>query len=213
MANLGDVRKNYYKDVLFLGALSADPMIQFERWYQDAERIKLKEPNAMTLATVSANGQPSARIVLLKGFDKTGFTFYTNYVSKKGQDIAANPQVGLCFLWKDLERQVRIEGVAEKVDEEVSKGYFNSRPRGSQISAWASPQSQEINEEYLDDKRKLVEDQFADKETIPLPPHWGGYTVKPSRIEFWQGRSNRYHDRFKYQLSDSGNWKIVRLAP
>lgn len=213
MNNLANVRQNYTKDTLFKGALSADPTIQFERWYQDAEKANIKEPNAMTLSTVSATGQPSSRIILLKGFDQKGFTFYTNYTSRKGQEIADNPQVALCFLWKDLERQVRIEGTAEKIDEEISASYFQSRPRGSQISAWASPQSQEIKEEYMEEKRKKVEEEFSDADLIPLPPHWGGYIVKPSVLEFWQGKSNRYHDRYRYQLSDDGNWKITRLAP
>jgi len=213
MNDLGKVRKEYIKDSLFLGALSANPNIQFERWYQDAEKAQIKEPNAMTLATVSETGQPSARIILLKGFDKRGFTFYTDYTSRKGQEISNNPQVALCILWKELERQVRIEGTAEKIDEESSAGYFQSRPRGSQISAWASPQSQEIKEDYLHEKRKLVESEMSEKDVIPLPPHWGGYIVKPSTFEFWQGRADRYHDRYRYVLSDDGNWKITRLAP
>ena len=213
MNNLADKRENYQKDSLGLRDLSEDPIIQFERWYQDAEKEQIKEPNAMTLATVSKEGQPSARIVLLKGFSHKGFIFYTNYTSRKAQEIIAHPQVSLVFWWKELERQVRIDGVAYKTDEDISKGYFQSRPRGSQISAWASPQSQEIKEDYLEEKRKQVEEQFKDAEKIPLPHFWGGFIVKPSKIEFWQGRESRYHDRYRYSLSDDEKWQIVRLAP
>ncbi len=213
MNNLADQRENYTKNKLELTDLSEDPLIQFERWYQDAEKEGIKEPNAMTLATVSKSGQPSARIVLLKGFSRKGFTFYTNYTSRKAQEILAHPQVSLVLWWKELERQVRIDGIADKVDEDTSKSYFQSRPRGSQISAWSSPQSQEIKENYLDEKRKQIEDQFKDIDKIPLPHFWGGFIVKPSMIEFWQGRESRYHDRYRYTLSDDEKWHIVRLAP
>lgn len=213
MNNLGDIRENYLKATLNREDLSNDPLGQFERWYQEAEQAKIKEPNAMTLATIGANGQPSARVVLLKGFSSKGFIFYTNYTSRKGQEITANPQVALVIWWKELERQIRIEGTAEKIDESLSSSYFKSRARGSQISAWASPQSQEIKEEYLVEKRKQIEEQFKDEENIPLPHFWGGFLIKPSMIEFWQGRANRYHDRFRYILSDDKHWGITRLAP
>jgi len=213
MNNLGDVRDSYEKDVLSKGDLAIDPIVQFERWYQEVEKNKIQEPNAMTIASVSPSGHPSARTVLLKGFCKDGFTFYTNYTSRKGQEIINNPQVALLFWWKELERQVRIEGTAQKVSQEVSSSYFQSRPRASQISAWSSPQSQEIKEDYLIEKRKQIEEEFSNEEKIPLPHFWGGFIVKPSQIEFWQGRANRYHDRFQYMLSDDNSWHVTRLAP
>jgi pyridoxamine 5'-phosphate oxidase len=213
MNNLGDVRENYTKSELSKEDLAIDPIVQFERWYQEVEKNKIIEPNAMTLATVSASGQPSARTVLLKGFSKHGFIFYTNYTSKKAQEIINHPQVALLMWWKELERQVRIEGTAQKVSQEVSSSYFQSRPRASQISAWASPQSQEIKEGYLTTKREQVESEFADSEKIPCPHFWGGFIVKPSMIEFWQGRRNRYHDRYQYNLSDDNTWNAKRLAP
>ena len=188
-------------------------MIQFENWYHDAEKADIKEPNAMTLATANANGQPSARMVLLKGFGPKGFIFYSNYTSRKGQELMSNPQAALNFWWGELERQVRIEGEVSKISEDLSLSYFNSRPRGSQISAWASPQSQEIKEHYLTEKRKEIEERFGEVDPLPLPLHWGGYIIRPAVIEFWQGRENRYHDRFKYTQSDDGKWGVNRLAP
>jgi len=213
MADLADSRKSYDKSSLEKENLSSDPIIQFERWYQDAERSKVEEPNGMTLATANRDGQPSARIVLLKGFGPRGFVFYTNYTSQKGQELLMNPQAALVFWWKELERQVRIEGEVSKVSEDNSISYFHSRPRGSQISAWASPQSQEIKEHYLEDKRSEVESRFVDVDPLPLPHFWGGFLLRPYSIEFWQGRTNRYHDRFKYTLSDDNKWSIIRLAP
>lgn len=213
MADLADKRKSYDKGSLCADDLSSDPIIQFERWYQDAEKAGIDEPNAMTLATATANGQPSARIVLLKGFGQKGFAFYTNYTSRKGQELSANPQGALLFFWKELERQVRIEGEVVKTSEDESISYFHSRPRGSQLSAWASPQSQEIKEHYLKEKREEVVKRFDGVDPLPLPQHWGGYIVKPSVIEFWQGRENRYHDRIKFRLSDNGSWSCTRLAP
>lgn len=213
MEDLSDKRKSYDKGELTMENLSTDPVIQFERWYQEAERAGIDEPNAMTLATADTNGRPSARMVLLKGFGPKGFIFYTNYTSQKGQELSANPQAALLFFWKSMERQVRIEGEVIKASEDQSISYFHSRPRGSQISAWASPQSQEIREHYLTEKREEVNSRFAESDPIPLPHFWGGYIVKPSVIEFWQGRKNRYHDRFKFRLSDDGKWTIVRLAP
>jgi len=213
MNNLGDVRENYEKDELSKNELAIDPIVQFERWYQEVEKNNIKEPNAMTLATIGSNGQPSARIVLLKGFSNKGFTFYTNYTSRKAQELIDNPQVALVLWWKEMERQVRIEGTAQKVSAEISNSYFQSRPRGSQISAWSSPQSQIIKEDYLEEKRNQVEKEYQGVDKIPLPHFWGGFIVNPSLIEFWQGRSNRYHDRFQYRLSDDSNWHVERLAP
>jgi len=213
MAKLEDTRKSYEKGSLTREDLSTDPIIQFERWYQEAEKAGIEEPNAMTLATANRDGQPSARIVLLKGFGQKGFAFYTNYASRKGQELITNPQAAMVFWWKELERQVRIEGEVVKASEDESISYFHSRPRGSQISAWASPQSQEIKDHYLDDKRKEVEERFDKVDPIPLPHFWGGFILKPYELEFWQGKKNRYHDRYKFRLSDDGNWTLVRLAP
>jgi len=213
MGKLEDSRKSYEKDSLTRDELSSDPIIQFERWYQEAEKVGIEEPNAMTLATSNREGKPSARIVLLKGFGPKGFVFYTNYASSKGQDLVQNPQAAAVFWWKEMERQIRIEGEVVKTKLDTSRGYFHSRPRGSQISAWASPQSQEIKEHYLSEKRAEVESRFSEVDPIPLPHYWGGFLLKPSTIEFWQGRKNRYHDRYKFRLSDDGTWSLARLAP
>ncbi len=213
MNDLSEKRKKYNQDMLTRDELSSDPIIQFERWYQDAERAEIDEPNSMILATADVQGQPSARVVLLKGFSPEGFIFYSNYASRKGQELATNPQAALLFFWKELERQVRIEGMVVKISEAQSTNYFHSRPRGSQISAWASPQSQEIKEHYLKDKREEVEKRFENVDPIPLPHHWGGYIIKPATIEFWQGRENRYHDRYRYTMSDDASWSYTRLAP
>lgn len=213
MDNLADKRENYIKGSLTLDTLASDPMIQFENWYHDAERAKIIEPNAMTLSTATPQGMPSSRMVLLKGFGNEGFVFYSNYTSRKAQELIQNPFAAINFWWKELERQVRVEGTVIKISEDRSASYFNSRPRGSQLSAWASPQSQEIREHYLESKRKEVEAQFEDVDTIPLPPHWGGYLIKPAVFEFWQGKESRFHDRYRYTHMDEANWRIVRLAP
>ncbi|MBT8229820.1 MAG: pyridoxamine 5'-phosphate oxidase [Saprospiraceae bacterium] len=214
MDKLKYTRKEYTADLtLDKNILAADPIVQFERWYQDAEKTGITEPNAMTLATVSEDGKPSARMVLLKGFSQTGFTFYTNYGSKKAIEIQDNPMVTSVFWWKELARQVRIEGVAEKVDYDTSLSYFHSRPRGSQIGAWASPQSKVITKPDLETRWKEVEERFENQDLLPLPEFWGGYMIKPFIIEFWQGRENRYHDRFRYQHSDDGHWTLDRIAP
>ncbi len=213
MDNLAKERRDYNKGELKREDLSSDPVIQFERWYQEAEKAGIKEPNAAALGTATRNGQPSVRIVLLKGFGENGFVFYTNYTSRKGQDLIDNPQAAMTFWWKELERQVRIEGSVAKASEDESISYFHSRPRESQISAWASPQSQEIKEDYLSAKRAEVQDRFKGEDPLPLPHYWGGYIIKPATIEFWQGRSNRYHDRFRFTHSDNKTWKIQRLAP
>ena len=190
----------------------ADPLAQFGRWLADAEAGGLVEPTAMALATVSAEGRPSVRIVLFKGLHQGGFTFYTNYDSRKGQDLAARPEAALTFWWDRLERQVRIEGVVERVPRELSDHYFHSRPRGSQIGAYTSRQSQVLpRREELDTRLAATDARFAGQD-IPLPDYWGGYRVVPRSIEFWQGRLNRVHDRLRY-VRDGGNWRIERLEP
>lgn len=213
MDNLGHKRKSYEMHTLDREDLSADPIVQFDQWYHDAEKVGIVEPNAMALATADSVGQPSVRIVLLKGFGQDGFAFYTNYKSYKGQQLAINPKAALVFWWDKLERQIRIEGTVEKLSREESEKYFHSRPRGSQLSAFASPQSSVISKLELAEKRKTTEDRFSDSEKVDLPDNWGGYILKPHRIEFWQGRANRYHDRFCYSILDSGKWEINRLAP
>jgi len=188
-----------------------DPLVFFRRWFLEAGISSVDEINAMTLATVDGTGQPHARIVLLKGIDENGFTFFTNYNSAKGQELESDPLVAAVFFWKELERQVRIEGFAEKVDRAESDEYFASRPLGSRLGAWSSPQSQVIpSRELLESNYKLYETQYNDN--VPRPPHWGGYRIKPHRIEFWQGRSNRMHDRILF-IYDGGQWSKCRLAP
>lgn len=213
MASIADLRKEYQFQSLSKKEVAAKPIEQFEKWWNEAVLAQILEVNAMTMATSSSDGIPSARIVLLKGFTEKGFTFFTNYNSFKGQQLAENPRACLVFFWKELERQVRITGVVEKVSEKESDEYFSSRPPGSRIGAWASPQSQIIeNRAWL----KAEEDSFQQKFTsadIKRPIHWGGYIVKPICIEFWQGRPSRLHDRIQYMLLENGTWKIERLAP
>jgi pyridoxamine 5'-phosphate oxidase len=208
-----EIRKEYsYKSLNEL-EVEADPIKQFNIWWQDALEAKILEVNAMTLATASSDGIPSARTVLMKGFSQKGFVFFTNYNSFKGQQLSENPKACLVFFWKELERQVRITGIAEKVSGEESNAYFQSRPKASQVSAMTSPQSQVIeSRQWLDDKYKQLIEQFEET-TIQRPAHWGGYLVKPVIIEFWQGRPGRLHDRIQYTLSENGSWKIERLAP
>jgi pyridoxamine 5'-phosphate oxidase len=210
---LQDERIDYVAGELNVSDLHADPIQQFLKWYEDFNLTKAKDPNAFTLSTVNSDGQPSARILLLKGVDQGGFEFYTNYQSDKGQEIELNPKVALNFFWPDLERQIRIEGLAEKLSVVESTAYFKSRPRGSQLGAWVSPQSNIIDSrEFLEKRVEEFSAKFA--EDVPKPPHWGGYRVMPSKIEFWQGRSSRLHDRFAYVPKDGGeNWNIIRLAP
>ncbi len=189
-----------------------DPLLFFDKWFREAEAAQITEINAMTLATADAQNRPHARIVLLKGMDDAGFVFFTNYDSDKGREIAANAQVSLLFFWKELERQVRIEGTIEKVSAADSDTYFQSRPVGSRIGAWASPQSREIPHRHiLDTNYARYEQEFSGVE-VPRPPHWGGYRVVPSRMEFWQGRSSRMHDRILF-TREGGEWKRSRLAP
>ena len=193
--------------------LDEDPLRQFERWYQDAIEVQIPEPNAMSLATVSAAGHPSLRTVLLKLYDQRGFVFFTNYASRKAQEIAANPAVALLFPWVALGRQVKITGTASKLSVTESLRYFTSRPRGSQIGAWASPQSQVISSRsLLDAKVEEMKRNFSEGH-IPLPSFWGGYRVHPQTIEFWQARENRLHDRFVYTRENDNRWSIERLAP
>lgn len=191
---------------------ATDPFAQFGHWWLEAVESKIDEVNAMTLATSSADGFPSARIVLLKGYDRNGFVFFTNYNSQKGQDIAANPKACLLFFWKELERQVRIDGSIEKISAADSEEYFQSRPVGSRIGAWCSPQSTVIPDRSLLDKNVDFYSNKFNAQIVPRPDHWGGYIVKPTAIEFWQGRSSRLHDRLRYSKIAEA-WKIERLAP
>jgi pyridoxamine 5'-phosphate oxidase len=209
IADIAALRKDYSAAVLDESHVNQNPIKQFALWFEQALNSAIHEANAMTLATADANGKPSARIVLLKGFDERGFIFYTNYDSHKGQQMQANPQAALLFFWDVLERQVRIEGNIVKVSEEEATAYFNSRPEGSRIGAIASPQSQVIS------SRKILEDrvkEVQDSGKMEKPEHWGGYCVIPDKIEFWQGRSSRLHDRIVYERSEN-SWKIYRLAP
>ncbi|MEO0470858.1 MAG: pyridoxamine 5'-phosphate oxidase [Bacteroidota bacterium] len=209
---VSDIRVDYLQGSLERADLQDDPILQFEQWFQAAVKAEVNEPNAMSLGTVK-NGQPSIRIVLLKGFDERGFVFYTNYNSRKGQEIAANTKAALTFFWPELERQIRIEGEFAKVSVEESDAYYNQRGKGSRIGAWASPQSEVIDgREALEEKVAELSQQYAETDEVPRPTHWGGYRVKPHYIEFWQGRKSRLHDRFAYRKSGNA-WTIDRLAP
>lgn len=213
MKTIADIRNEYTLKELDLHEVSPNPLDQFKKWLQEAIDSKVVEPTAMTLTTVSAQGSPSSRVVLLKGVEEHGFKFFTNYNSHKAQEIQKNPHVSLNFFWGELERQVRIEGSIHKLSEEESDLYFQSRPRESQIGAWVSPQSKIIKDrEFLLNEFEKLSTQYKGK-NIPKPPYWGGYNIHPLRIEFWQGRPNRLHDRILYQRDSEINWKIVRLAP
>lgn len=210
--SIADLRQNYTLQALNEADVDPDPIRQFQRWLDQAIAAELPEPNAMTLATATRDGIPSARIVLLKGLDARGFAFYTNYESRKGQELADNPQAALVFLWTVLERQVRIEGQVEKVAAAETDAYFQSRPLASRLGAWASEQSRVIRDrEVLEQRFAELKATYAD-ETVPRPLHWGGYRVIPRQIEFWQGRTSRLHDRLRYRL-EQGNWLLERLAP
>lgn len=212
MKNIADIRKEYKIESLSEIETEQDPFLQFEKWWKQATESNIDEVNAMTLSTVNEQNKPSSRIVLLKGFSKDGFVFYTNYQSHKSTDINKNPFVSLVFFWKELERQVRIEGVANKVSDKESDNYFNSRPEQSKIGAWVSPQSEVIDSRaMLEKKEEAYKLKFAGK-PIPRPAHWGGYIIKPGLIEFWQGRPGRLHDRICYTLQKNV-WKKDRLAP
>ncbi len=212
-AKIADLRKNYSQKKLSETKASPDPLKQFAKWWKQAAKSKLEEANAMTLATASLDGVPSARIVLLKDFGETGFTFFTNYGSFKGQQLAENPKACLVFYWKELERQVRITGLVEKISDDDSNEYFHSRPADSQLGAIVSPQSQVIeSREWLDEKFKQLKKETGNSNT-QRPSNWGGYIVKPVIMEFWQGRPGRLHDRLQYTLQERGEWKMERLAP
>lgn len=211
--SLADLRKDYTLAGLLEKDLAKDPFRQFERWFQEAEAAKIPEPNATVLATVDADGRPSTRIVLLKGLDGRGFTFFTNYDSRKGRELAANPLASLTFPWIAMERQVNVEGRVVKITREESDAYFHSRPQGSQLGAWVSQQSTVISgRAVLEDALKAYEKKYAGQ-TVPLPPNWGGYRLIPDRVEFWQGRRSRLHDRLRYRREADGAWIVERLAP
>jgi pyridoxamine 5'-phosphate oxidase len=213
MVFLESLRSNYALSGLNETDLLDTPFQQFQRWLEQAIAAKLPEPNAMTLATLSTEGKPIARMVLLKGLDEKGFVFYTNYDSAKGKQLTETDSAALVFWWAGLERQVRVEGMVEKVSSEESDAYFQSRPKASQLGAWASPQSQVIeNREVLEKRLAQLEEKYA-IEKVPRPPHWGGFLVIPTAIEFWQGRPSRLHDRIRYELDEKGDWFYQRLAP
>jgi len=208
-----DLRTEYRKSTLDSQSVDRDPIAQFDRWFTEAVKATVPEPNAMNLATISEDGRPSSRIVLLKGIADGKFMFYTNYQSQKGKELEKNPACALNFFWPDLERQIRIEGVAQRLDVATSENYFQSRPRASQVSAWASPQSSLIRDRtILEERVKEIEKRFEGKDVLPKPHQWGGYGVEPLEIEFWQGRLNRLHDRIVYTRIE-GEWRINRLAP
>lgn len=208
------IRREYKARSLDEADLLSDPLQLFLQWFDEAGKSVVLDVNAMTLATVDSNGRPSTRIVLLKGLENGKFVFFTNYESKKGKDIASNKYVSSCFFWPELERQVRIDGICEKIDKAASEAYFRSRPYESQIGAWVSAQSQQIQ------SRSVLEKKFSDLtkkypsiESIPFPDFWGGYMINPQLIEFWQGRSSRLHDRFQYTIDTKGNWTYHRISP
>jgi pyridoxamine 5'-phosphate oxidase len=207
-----NLRKEYTRAGMHEADMDPDPVVQFRAWFENVIEADLHEPNAMILATATRDGRPSARTVLLKGYDERGFVFYTNYEGRKASDLEANPACALLFYWGELERQVRIEGRAVRLSGEESDAYFASRPRGSRLGAWASEQSRPVeNRSILEERVKALESEYEGRE-IPRPPFWGGYRVEPDTIEFWQGRENRLHDRLVYGRI-GGGWKMQRLQP
>ena len=213
MQDIAAIRTHYSQKTLSEEAVDKDPVVQFGKWWEEAIAAEIVEANAMTLATASLDALPSARVVLLKGFSEKGFVFFTNYNSYKGQQLSENPKACLIFFWKELERQVRIVGLVEKLSNEENDRYFYSRPVESQVGALVSPQSQVIeNRQWLDETYAQKKEQLENTD-IQRPPHWGGYKVMPVVVEFWQGRPSRLHDRLQYTLQEGGSWKIERLAP
>lgn len=210
---LADMRKDYGLAGLVEKDVAKNPFIQFKKWFREAVTAQITEPNAMTLATVSRDGRPSARTVLLKAFDTRGFVFYTNYESRKGRELTADHDATLLFPWVAMERQIIIEGTVTRVSREEAKVYFHSRPRASQLAAWASPQSTPIADRaVIEESYRIVEKKYQGR-AVPLPPHWGGYRLKPETVEFWQGRRSRLHDRLRFRREAPGRWSVERLAP
>lgn len=208
-----DLRIDYGRGRLDETEVLADPVAQFARWFADAQAAGVPEPNGMTLATADPSGAPSARVVLLKGFDSRGFAFFTNYDSRKGRELEANPRAALCFYWQALERQVRIEGVVQRTSREESEAYFRTRPLSAQVGAWVSQQSRTLaSRQELEQREAELMGRFAGA-PVPLPDFWGGYRVTPHAVEFWQGRPSRLHDRLLYTRRDDAGWQITRLAP
>lgn len=206
-------RQSRTEKVFHESEVAAEPIAQFHRWFQEAVAADLPQPEAMTLATATADGRPSARMVLLRHCDERGFVFFTNYDSRKGSELEANPRAALVFFWEPLERQIRVEGRVERTSAAESDAYYTSRPRGSRLGAWASPQSQVIpGRETLDQEMRELEARFGDLEHVPRPVNWGGFRIVPDVVEFWQGQPSRLHDRLCYRR-DGGSWKLVRLAP
>jgi pyridoxamine 5'-phosphate oxidase len=213
MKGMDELRKEYSKASLDISDVDKDPIGQFDKWFKEALAAGIPEPNAFTLSTISEGGRPSARIVLLKGLEQRQFVFYTNYQSQKGKELESNPACALTFFWPELERQVRVEGIAARVQESTSEQYFQSRPRASQVGAWASPQSSIIaSRDILEAREREIEKKFEGLNLLPKPKQWGGFAITPIEIEFWQGRASRLHDRVVYYLTDE-KWIIHRLAP
>jgi len=211
--DLSDIRREYITKGIARKDLRECPFSQFEQWFVQAQEASLQDPSAFSLATAGVDGQPTLRTVLLKFFDSSGFVFFTNYNSKKGQQLSENPQVAMLFAWLKLERQIKITGHAETISATQSAKYFASRPRGAQLSTWVSAQSDALeSRRILEEKFAQAIKEFAGKD-VPMPKHWGGYKIIPTSIEFWQGREDRLHDRFRYELNENGDWEITRLEP